>query len=254
MAEHELIDAPDAGAHAASNGDSHAARVVIGGRKLSIEEVVAIAQHRAPVALNADPAWRARIQRGADFLRRHLAAGETVYGVNTGYGDACVVDVPMELVEALPLQLTRYHGCGMGQYLDDAQTLAVIAARLNSLAYGFSGVRPVLLERLADLVNHRVLPRIPAEGSVGASGDLTPLSYVAAALAGEREVMFEGRLRDVREVWNELGQTPLTLAPKEGLALMNGTAVMTGLACLAFARADHLTRLTARLTDRKSVV
>ncbi len=88
MAEHDLIDAPDAGAHAASNGDSDAAHVVIGGRKLSIEEVVAIAQHRAPVALNADPAWRARIQRGADFLRRHLAAGETVYGVNTGYGDA----------------------------------------------------------------------------------------------------------------------------------------------------------------------
>jgi histidine ammonia-lyase len=230
MAEHDLIDVPNTGANVNN------AAVVIGGRKLTIEEVVAIAQHRAPVALSDDPAWRARIQRGADFLRRHLAAGATVYGVNTGYGDACVVDVPMELVEALPLQLTRYHGCGMGQYLDD------------SLAYGFSGVRPVLLERLADLVNHRVLPRIPSEGSVGASGDLTPLSYVAAALAGERDVMFEGHLRDVREVWTELGHTPLTLAPKEGLALMNGTAVMTGLACLAFARADHLTRLTARLT------
>ncbi|MDR6419819.1 histidine ammonia-lyase [Paraburkholderia phenoliruptrix] len=248
MAEHDLIDAPGAGMNAADTPDTDAVPVVIGARKLSIEEVVAIAQHRVPVALNAAPAWRARIQRGADFLRRHLEAGATVYGVNTGYGDACVVDVPMELVEALPLQLTRYHGCGMGHYLDDAQTLAVIAARLNSLAYGFSGVRPVLLERLADLVNRRVLPRIPSEGSVGASGDLTPLSYVAAALAGERDVMFEGRLRDAREVWRELGHTPLTLAPKEGLALMNGTAVMTGLACLAFARADHLTRLAARLT------
>jgi histidine ammonia-lyase len=156
MAEHDLIDAPDAGVQAVSNRGGNAAPVVIGARKLSIEDVVAIAQHRAPVALNTDPEWRARIQRGADFLRRHLAAGATVYGVNTGYGDACVVDVPMELVEALPLQLTRYHGCGMGRYLDDGETLAVIAARLNSLAYGFSGVRPVLLERLADLVNHRV--------------------------------------------------------------------------------------------------
>jgi histidine ammonia-lyase len=249
MSEHDLID--DAHARAAHTATRRA--VVIGGRKLSIEEVVAIAKGRAGVALSGDPAWRSRIQRGADFLRRHLAAGETVYGVNTGYGDACVVDVPMELVEALPLQLTRYHGCGMGAYLDDAQALAVIAARLNSLAYGFSGVRPVLLERLADLINHRVLPRIPSEGSVGASGDLTPLSYVAAALVGERDVMFDGTLRDAAGVWAQLGHAPLTLAPKEGLALMNGTAVMTGLACLAFARAEHLSRLASRLTALSTV-
>src|SRR5207253_9097630 len=113
-------------------------------------------------------------------------------------------------------QLTRCHGGGLGRHLDDAQTLAVVAARLNSLAYGFSGVRPVLLERLADLINHRVLPRIPSEGSVGASGDLTPLSYVAAALAGERDVMFDGTLHDAAGVWSALGVTPLTLAPKEG--------------------------------------
>jgi histidine ammonia-lyase len=227
--------------------------IVIGGRRLTIEEVVSIANQRTPVALSADPAWRARIERGADFLRRHLLQGATVYGVNTGYGDSCVVDVPMELVEVLPLQLLRYHGCGMGQHLDDAQTLAVIAARLNSLAYGFSGVRHVLLERLADLINHRVLPRIPSEGSVGASGDLTPLSYVAAALVGERDVRFRDELCDARSVWAKLGHTPLTLAPKEGLALMNGTAVMTGLACLAFARAGHLTRLAARLTALSTV-
>jgi histidine ammonia-lyase len=229
------------------------AAITIGGRRLTIEEVVAIAQQRAPVALSADPAWRSRIARGAEFLRRHLAAGATVYGVNTGYGDACVVDVPMELVEALPLQLTRYHGCGMGRHLDNEETLAVIAARLNSLAYGYSGVRPLLLERVADLINHQVLPRIPSEGSVGASGDLTPLSYVAAALVGEREVLFRGRLREARDVWAELGHEPLTLAPKEGLALMNGTAVMTGLACLAFARAAHLTRVAARLTALSTI-
>ncbi|MGA7814185.1 aromatic amino acid lyase, partial [Caballeronia sp.] len=176
MAESDLI----------SHAGNHAKTVSIGGRRVTIEEIVSIAQHRAPVALNTDPEWCARIERGAEFLRQHLAAGRTVYGVNTGYGDACVVDVPAELIEALPLQLTRYHGCGMGQHLDDAQALAVIATRLNSLAYGFSGVRTVLLERLADLINHRVLPRIPSEGSVGASGDLTPLSYVAAALVGER--------------------------------------------------------------------
>ena len=250
MAEHDLSEMQDAGVVA---NDAACAPIVFGARRLTIDEVVAIARRRAPVALSDDPQWRVRIERGAAFLRRQLAAGATVYGVNTGYGDACVVDVPMALVEALPLQLTRYHGCGMGAYLDDAQTLAVIAARLNSLAYGFSGVRTVLLERLADLINHRVLPRIPSEGSVGASGDLTPLSYVAAALAGEREVQHAGVLRAARDVWAELGVEPLTLAPKEGLALMNGTAVMTGLACLAVVRAEHLTRLAARLTALSTV-
>jgi histidine ammonia-lyase len=247
MAESDLTESLHQPARASG------AAITIGGRRLTIEEVVAIAQQRTPVALSADPAWRSRISRGAEFLRRHLAAGATIYGVNTGYGDACVVDVPMELVEALPLQLTRYHGCGMGRHLDNEETLAVIAARLNSLAYGYSGVRPVLLERVADLINHQVLPRIPSEGSVGASGDLTPLSYVAAALVGEREVLFRGQLREARDVWTELGHEPLTLAPKEGLALMNGTAVMTGLACLAFARAAHLTRVAARLTALSTI-
>jgi histidine ammonia-lyase len=222
--------------------------VVIGGRRLSIEDVVAVARGHAGVRLSDDPVWQSRIARGAEWLRRHLESGATVYGVNTGYGDACVVDVPMALVEVLPLQLTRYHGCGMGEHLSKGATLAVIAARLNSLAYGFSGVRPVLLERLADLINHRLLPRIPSEGSVGASGDLTPLSYVAAALVGEREVDFRGVRCSAREAWLALGHEPMTLAPKEGLALMNGTAVMTGLACLAYARAAQLARLAARLT------
>ncbi len=229
------------------------AAIGVGARRLSIEDVAAIASGRAGVALNEDPAWRAHIERGAAFLRERLAAGATVYGVNTGYGDACVVNVPPELVEALPLQLTRYHGCGMGRLLDPAETRAVIAARLNSLAYGYSGVRFVLLERLADLVNFDILPRIPAEGSVGASGDLTPLSYVAAALVGERDVQFGGRVRPAAGVWEELARAPLALAPKEGLALMNGTAVMTGLACLAFVRTAQLTRLAARLTALSTV-
>ncbi|MBB5400781.1 HAL/PAL/TAL family ammonia-lyase [Paraburkholderia youngii] len=253
MADHDLNDVRPARVVANAACAADRAPIVVGARRLTIEEVVAIARQRACVALSDDAVWRARIERGAAFLRRQLAAGATVYGVNTGYGDACVVDVPTALVEALPLQLTRYHGCGMGAYLDDAQTLAVIAARLNSLAYGFSGVRTVLLERLAALINHRVLPRIPSEGSVGASGDLTPLSYVAAALAGERDVRYAGALRAARDVWIELGVEPLTLAPKEGLALMNGTAVMTGLACLAVARAEHLTRLAARLTALATV-
>ncbi|WP_175729294.1 HAL/PAL/TAL family ammonia-lyase [Burkholderia ambifaria] len=248
MAEHDMKNVPATAA-------AHASRppVVIGDRHLTIEDVVAIARDGAPVALNAAPAWRSRIERGATWLRDYLANGGTLYGVTTGYGDACVVEVPPSLVEALPLQLTRYHGCGMGDWFDATQTLSIIVARLNSLAFGYSGVRFTLLERLADLVNHRILPRIPSEGSVGASGDLTPLSYVAAALVGERTVSFAGDERDARDVWRAIDRAPLTLAPKEGLALMNGTAVMTGLACLAFARAEHLTSIAARLTALTTV-
>ena len=114
-------------------------------------------------------------------------------------------------------------------------------------------MRWALLEQLEALIRHRALPVIPSEGSVGASGDLTPLSYVAAAMIGEREVRFGGKQRAAGEVLAELGLSQLQLAPKEGLALMNGTAVMTGLACLAWGRADALSRLCCRLTALTSI-
>ena len=227
--------------------------VVVGHSPLSIEDVVAVAENRACVALSENSQSAERVQAGASYLERLLANGGTVYGVTTGYGDSCTVAVPPELVAELPLHLTRYHGCGLGEYLSTEQTRSVLVARLVSLAQGFSGVRPVLLQQLAALINNNVLPRIPAEGSVGASGDLTPLSYVAAALIGERDVLFAGRVRPAAEVLAELGLPCLPLAPKEGLAVMNGTAVMTGLACLAFVRAEYLTRLCSRITALASI-
>jgi histidine ammonia-lyase len=222
--------------------------VALGDAWLTIEELVAVASGRSAVRLNREPAFRGRIERGAQFLKHTLDQGASIYGVNTGYGDSCVVSIPAHLVAELPAHLVRYHGCGSGERLDEAQTLAVLVARLCSLARGYSGVRWELLERLEELVNRRILPCIPAEGSVGASGDLTPLSYVAAALIGEREVSYEGSVRPAAEVLREAGLAALALAPKEGLAIMNGTAVMTGLACLGWSRAEYLSRLAARLS------
>lgn len=227
--------------------------VEIGARRLTIEDVLAIAEGRARVALSTQPRFVARIDAGAAYLERLLADQGVIYGVTTGYGDSCTVAVPPELVAELPLHLTRYHGCGLGEHLSAAQTAAVLVARLNSLSQGYSGVRRVLLEQLAALINHRVLPLIPAEGSVGASGDLTPLSYVAAALVGERDVRFRGERLPAAEALAAVGLSPLRLAPKEGLSLMNGTAVMTALACLAWTRADYLSRLCCRLTALASV-
>jgi histidine ammonia-lyase len=222
--------------------------IFVGSAPLRIEDVVNVALGTQRMDLSEDADFRARIEASANHLERLLARGEKIYGVNTGYGDSCTVAITPALVPELPAHLTRFHGCGMGRILEPEETRAVLVARLNSLAQGHSAVRWELLQALAALLKHDILPRIPAEGSVGASGDLTPLSYVAAVLMGERSVCYQGRMCSATEALADAGLTPITLAPKEGLAIMNGTAVMTGLACLAFHRASYLARLNCRLT------
>ncbi len=216
--------------------------------RLRLDDIVDIAHGAARAQLSDDPAFRAAIARGADFLDRLLREDGTIYGVTTGYGDSCTVTVPPELIAELPHHLYTYHGCGLGEYFTPAQTRAVMAARLASLCKGFSGVSVGLLEQIARLLDAGLLPLIPSEGSVGASGDLTPLSYLAAVLCGEREVWRDGVQMDAGEALRAAGITPLKLRPKEGLAIMNGTAVMTALACLAYDRAAYLTRLSTRIT------
>ena len=224
------------------------ATIVIGAGRLRLDDVVAIARRSARVTLLANAGFRARIARGADFVDRLIAEDGVVYGVTTGYGDSCTVTIPPALVNELPRHLYTYHGCGLGRFLDPDETRAVLVARLVSLARGFSGVSYGLLEQLAALLRHDILPLIPAEGSVGASGDLTPLSYVAAVLCGEREVLFQDKVQPASAALAQHQLKPLRLRPKEGLAIMNGTAVMTALACLAWRRADYLSRLCTRIT------
>ncbi len=228
------------------------ARVVFGEEAPTIEAIVALAEGRAELELAGDPAFKALIERGAEHLQRHLEGGGTVYGVTTGFGDSCVVEVPGALVESMPHNLVRFHGCGTGRILDETEAAAVVAVRLAALCRGWSAVRWELLTSLRDLLNHRLLPRIPAEGSVGASGDLTPLSYLAALLIGERECSYGGEVRDAAGALAEAGLKPMRLGPKESLALMNGTSVMAALGCLAFARARRLARLCAALTAMAS--
>jgi len=223
--------------------------IALGERLLNIEDVVDLAQQRAALQLSDSPGFKERITRGAELLDRILEEDGVIYGVTTGYGDSCTVDVPTDLAWELPIHLTRFHGCGMGQHLSPEASRAVLVARLVSLCRGYSGVSLPLLELLTDFINKNIVPLIPEEGSVGASGDLTPLSYVAAALIGERQVHTENGPRDTSEVLKEFGLTPHTLRPKEALALMNGTAVMTGLACLAWSRAEYLARLASRITS-----
>ncbi len=222
--------------------------IIFGLAPLSPDAIVHIARREAQVQLDSAPEFRHRIEAGAAFLDRLLAEDGVIYGVTTGYGDSCTVSIPPELVSELPHHLFTYHGCGLGEYFDEAATRAILATRLASLCRGYSGVSWPLLQQLQALLAYDILPLIPSEGSVGASGDLTPLSYVAAVLCGERQVRFRGEIVEAKAALAACGLTPLRLRPKEGLAIMNGTAVMTALACLALDRAEQLSQLATRIT------
>lgn len=222
--------------------------LVVGETPLSIEDVVAVARQEKSVALPASMEWRNLIQRGADFLDQLLQDEGVIYGVTTGYGDSCLVEIPAHQVHELPLHLSRFHGCGLGQNLDLITARAVVVTRLCSLARGYSGVSLALLERLVWMLNENIIPVIPSEGSVGASGDLTPLSYIAGALVGERDVYHQGQIVPITTVYAEKAMQALVLRPKEGLALMNGTAVMTAIACLNYKKAEQIALASTCIT------
>ncbi|HUD00476.1 MAG TPA: aromatic amino acid ammonia-lyase, partial [Candidatus Polarisedimenticolaceae bacterium] len=213
---------------------------------VKIEDIVDVADGLAWPVLSQAPEFRSAIAQGAEFVERLVREEGRIYGVTTGFGDSCMVTVASELAAELPRHLYTYHRCGLGEYLTPAQTRAVIATRLTSLCKGFSGVSVELLEQLVRLLQAGLLPRIPSEGSVGASGDLTPLSYLAAVLCGEGEVWGDGAAAPAAAALADAGIVPLRLRPKEALAIMNGTAVMTALACLAYSRAEYLSRLVTR--------
>ncbi|MCH9691956.1 MAG: aromatic amino acid ammonia-lyase [Gammaproteobacteria bacterium] len=228
-------------------------QILFDGSELTIEQINAIAHGQAEIKLSRNKSFIARINKGVEFLDKLWQQEKVIYGVTTGYGDSCTVNISSDLVHELPRHLYTFHGCGLGELFTLEQSRAIVAARLASLARGSSGVRYKLLQQLTCLLQLDVIPVIPQEGSVGASGDLTPLSYIAAVLAGERKVWHRGEQRSTAEVFSELDIEPLQFRPKEGLAIMNGTAAMTGLACLAFDRAEYLCQLSARITALMSV-
>jgi histidine ammonia-lyase len=223
--------------------------ITFGNKTLTVEDIVNLASKNKRAELCNSPRFLKKIQAGAAFLDELLADEGVIYGVTTGYGDSCTVPVALPLVDELPVHLSRFHGCGLGKHFDQQTTRAILATRLCSLSKGYSGVSFALLERLVLMLNEDVLPLIPEEGSVGASGDLTPLSYIARALIGEADVLFQGELMSGAEAFDKLDVKPYTLRPKEALALMNGTAAMTAIACLNWSRAEYLTRLSSKITS-----
>jgi histidine ammonia-lyase len=181
-----------------------------------------------PVELE-ESAWRA-VDAAAESIGRILQSGRTVYGVNTGFGLLAQTRIPDERLLELQRNLILSHSCGLGDPLESRIVRLAMALKVIGLARGHSGVRHVLVQRLLALLEADALPVIPAQGSVGASGDLAPLAHLSLPLIGEGQVVFRGELMPASAALAQLGLEPLVLRPKEGLALINGTQISTAIA------------------------
>lgn len=186
--------------------------------------------HTGEVSLRLDPQAIGPIQAGAAAVRTAASGGAAVYGVNTGFGKLASTRIEQADLQALQQRLIRSHCVGVGSPLPAAVVRLILALKASSLARGYSGVRPVVVQALIAAYNAGVVPWIPSQGSVGASGDLAPLAHLTLALMGEGECWVQGQRQSASAVLAEKGLAPLHLEPKEGLALINGTQVSTALA------------------------
>lgn len=182
------------------------------------------------IEISKDETFLKHIDETHNFLINEIKNKKPIYGITTGYGASGKNYVSYEDSKILQTNLFRFHGCGVGVNLSYKVCRYAVIARAISLSKAKSGVSIELLKRLELLIEKDIIPVIPSQGSVGASGDLTPLSYIAAVIAGEREVYYKGEIKDVLEVYDELNITPYEFKPKEALALMNGTTIMSAIA------------------------
>jgi histidine ammonia-lyase len=207
--------------------------LMLDGSPLTLEQIESVACDRVPVSLS-DSAIHA-MERSRGVIERILERGDTVYGVNTGFGRLADVRIAPQELRALQMNLVRSHAVGVGEPLDVEETRAMMLLRANVLAKGVSGARPCVAEQIVAMLNAGIHPLVPSRGSVGASGDLAPLAHLALAMVGEGPC-WEG---SSSEVLPEAGIEPLTPEAKEGLALLNGTQAMTAVGCLTLARAKR---------------
>jgi len=210
------------------------------GQKLTLEEVARVARGDERVSLAASA--RERMGASRRVVERIVAESRVVYGVNTGFGKLSDVTVPADELRELQLNLVRSHSCGVGEPLSEEETRAMMLLRANVLALGLSGARAVVAGTLVAMLERGVRPVIPEKGSVGASGDLAPLSHLALCAVGEGEAFYKGERMPGGEALRRAGVEPLTLEAKEGLALLNGTQALTAVGALALERAERLAR------------
>lgn len=214
--------------------------VVIDGGNISFENIIAVARDGVEVRISKDKSFVRRMEKTKTLLMESLRRGIPVYGVNTGYGKSCGSRMSMDIALKNSENIFRFHGCGTGEPIGIEETRAAMLCRIICLARGYSGVSIALLQQMADFLNQGITPVVPCEGSVGASGDLTPMSYIGACLAGERDVFYRDERMPAGKALKKAGLKTYKYLPKEPISMVNGTTTMTGIAALTVERADRI--------------
>lgn len=212
--------------------------ITLTGNSLTLEEVKRVLFNREGV--NAAPNSMDAVKKSREAVEKIVAQQKIVYGINTGFGKFSDVRIGEAHVRDLQLNLIRSHACGVGEPFPETVCKAMLLLRANALLKGFSGVRPLVIEMLMELLNREIIPIVPSQGSLGASGDLAPLSHLALVLIGEGEVIYKGQRMISLDALKKEGMVPITLEAKEGLALINGTQAMTALGVIAYLEAEQI--------------
>lgn len=223
-------------------------KITVDGYNLTIEDVYNVCFNNYEIDFPEDKSFMENLSNSREFLENYLKKGYPVYGVTTGFGDSCDNQINHVKTEKLQKSLVNFHGIGIGNYFTKEEGKAVTLVRLNSNVKGYSAITLDLAKLMKEFVNKNISPCIPEMGSVGASGDLTPLSYLAASLMGERKVYYKNEIIDANVALKNENLVPVKLQAKEGLALMNGTSVMTAIASIAWYQIKKLVNISDFIT------
>ena len=212
--------------------------ITLTGNSLTLEQMKDVLYRKHKV--NASEKSMESAQKSREAVERIVSESRVVYGITTGFGKFSDVLIDKDHVQDLQLNLIRSHACGVGEPFPEVVAKAMVLLRANALLKGYSGIRPLVIEKLLEIVNKDIIPVIPQQGSLGASGDLAPLSHLALVLIGEGEVYYKGKRMESLQALQQEGILPVTLEAKEGLALINGTQAMTAMGVVGYLEAEQL--------------
>lgn len=212
--------------------------VELNGHSLTLSKLNEILFEDAYVTIS--PKSMEKVKESRKAVENIVESGKVIYGITTGFGKFSDVFINKEDTCELQLNLIHSHACGVGEPFLEVVSRAMLVLRANALLKGYSGIRPLVIQKLVDLVNHHIHPVVPQQGSLGASGDLAPLSHIALVLLGEGRVFYQGKIVPAMEAMTKEGILPVTLEAKEGLALINGTQAMTAMGVVAYLEAEKL--------------